>query len=243
MYDEIKNISKNIIGISESEILEIHDYINDVRAGNNETFGVKYNINKEGFRSDEFDNEGGFMFLGCSLTYGYGLEEYETWPWIVGSRFKVLVWNLALSGRGDDMCFIVALNWISELKPKVVCMLVPPPGRYEFFDLSWTEDTMWKLISDGRNPKYPWLFNNKNLYLHTMKNILAIKSICDSYDIPFILKSCEDVTGDKHIQIGGIIHKYDLARDNLHPGPIWQKETANWFINEIMKQTIKHEFF
>jgi len=231
MYDEVKKISKNLIDIPNSEISEIYDYIGEVREEHNSTFDIKYNINKEGFRSDEFDSEGGFMFLGCSLTYGYGLEEYETWPWIVGKSLKVPVWNLALSGHGDDMCFIVSSKWISELRPKVVCMLVPPPGRYEFFEVPKEETTMWRWISEERPPMYPWLFNNKNMYLHSMKNILAIKSICDSYDIPFIVKSCEDVIGDEYMHI----HNYDLARDDLHPGSIWQKETANHFLREINK--------
>jgi len=131
---------------------------------------VTSNVNKHGFRSDDFDDsEEGFIFLGCSLTEGYGLEEHETWPWIVGEYFGVKVWNLAQGGQGDDVCFINALKWIPKLNPKAVCMLIPPYGRFNYVDTDQKEHHYSYNLNNLRNPKFPWLFDDKNIYLSMLK--------------------------------------------------------------------------
>ena len=84
--------------------------------------------------------------------------------------------------------------------------------------------------------KYPFLFSSEQMYLQSLKNILAIKSICDSFEIPFILKSAEDIIE------GGLMKKFrkriDMAKDGLHPGVKWLGKMANKFINQINKDKI-----
>ena len=249
------------------------------------------NKNEYGYRSDSFDGGDGFIFLGCSFTYGDGLEEYETWPWMVGKYFDVKVWNLAVNGEGDDICFLLAHKWIPKLKPKVVCMLIPPPGRYYFFDdgpsssMELYNNTHGHSLPD--KPTSPWLFNERNMHINLMKNLMGIQLFCDNYEIPFIVKS-----PDPESYLGGYIDKSerivdgdlrkhwltinnpcgcqkcacdwkrlceckcccgnipkgkefnfkdgwwpwnhtDLARDNIHPGPKWQQNIADNFIEDI----------
>lgn len=236
-FDEVKSLVKRMVQPKETELIEINDW--DMYAQYpHEGFDLTYNVNEDGFRSDSFEGENGIVFLGCSLTYGYGLEEWEVWPWIVGKHFQTKVWNLSLTGHGDDTSFIVAQKWIPKLKPKLVCMLTPPPGRYIFFDTPFDDTTLWRIVQreKKREMKYPFLFSSKQMYLQSLKNILAIKSICDSFEIPFILKSAEDTIE------GGLFKKskfgYDLAKDGLHPGPEWQKKKANEFINQINEDKI-----
>ena len=148
--DKIKELIRNHVQITKSEVEDIflqsysnykapkvrkldwgrHPDVSEV-----DTWGNKFNYNELGYRSDSFKGDkDGFLFLGCSMTEGHALEEHETWPWIVGKHFDVSVWNVAHSGEGDDVCLINALKWIPKLKPKVVCMLIPPVGRFKFFD-------------------------------------------------------------------------------------------------------------
>ena len=181
------------------------------------------NVNEYGYRSDSFASKNGFMFLGCSLTLGYALEEDDSWPWIVGKHFDVKVWNLAQGGRGDDVCFMNAIRWIPKLKPKVVCMLIPSPGRFQFFD--YDHKKLFKefhLYDLPKKPKFPWLFNPKHLYLSVLKNVMGIKLICDEYNIPFIAESSTE-----------ILDWPDKAKDGTHPGPKWQKRVSNLFIKKI----------
>ena len=200
------------------------------------------NLNEYGYRSDSFDGVDGFMFLGCSLTEGVGLEEHETWPWIVGKHFDVKVWNLGLSGEGDDMCFLNALRWIPKLKPKLVCMLIPPAGRFLFFDYDEKLFDEFHAYYLPNRPKFPWLFHENNLYLSTLKNVLGIKSICDEYDIPFVVESSinnltfmsEDKIFNYPLSASGVEGiKGGLARDDNHPGPLWQQKISEYFIREV----------
>ena len=196
--------------------------------------GTTAQVNEYGYRSDNFDDGGdGFMFLGCSLTEGYALKQEDTWPWIVGKHFDVNVWNLGQGARGGDVCFINAIRWIPKLKPKVVCMLIPESGRFEFFDYDgktkheglYKEFTSWCL---PKKPKFPWLFNPKHLYLSTLKNVLSIKSICDEYNIPFIVESYRENERNEFYD-----WKSEYANDGKHPGKSYQNNVAKWFIKEI----------
>ena len=243
--DEIKKLIKNHVKISKDEVKEIFFQSNwnykapKVRkltwgrhpdVSENDHWGNVFNYNELGYRSDSFKSEkDGFLFLGCSMTEGHGLEEYETWPWIVGKHFDVSVWNVAHSGEGDDVCLINALKWIPELKPKVVCMLIPPVGRFKFFDQPKKmrlEFYSYRLKEAKKFPKYEFLFNDKHQYMATLKNVLSISHICKDYDIPFVCESSR-VARDEFPN--------DYADDGTHMGVKWQQALSKQFIDEIEK--------
>tara|TARA_A100001515_G_C4556970_1_gene205324 strand:+ start:371 stop:1096 length:726 start_codon:yes stop_codon:yes gene_type:complete len=236
-FDEAKSLVKRMVQPNQYEFGEIDDWISHCQY-KHEGYDVEYNINEHGFRSDSFEGENGIVFLGCSLTYGYALQEWETWPWIVGKHFQTKVWNLSMTGHGDDASFIVAQKWIPKLKPKLVCMLTPPPGRYVFFHAPFEDTTLWQVVQEKKKKKikYPFLFSKEQMYIQSLKNILAIKSICDSFEIPFISKSADIIGKD------GLMKKFrkkiDMAKDGLHPGVKWQGKMANKFINQINKDKI-----
>ena len=196
--NDIENIVKDHVGISDDELSWIYDdhecNMSKIEDWYRSEFDTEEDLfNKQGYRSDSLDGDNGFLFLGCSITFGYGLPRHEAWPWIVGKHFDVSVWNLAVTGQGDDVCFLNTKKWISKLKPKVVCMMIPPTGRFKFFDADAeslsNQFIYWKLTSYEKEVKFPWLFNVKNLYVHTLKNILSIKTLCDEQNIPLVLKS------------------------------------------------------
>ncbi len=245
---EIQNLVKDHINIKDDEIYQIPkeiSYGNFLLLGgqlHSKRYQITDNVNNDGYRSDEFKGDNGFLFLGCSFTFGFGLEEYESWPWIVGKHFNVKVWNASVFREGDDVCFINAIKWIPKLKPKVVCMMIPPPGRHKFFDYDKKIDKEFYGWTLPKEPKFPWLFNSKHLYLSTLKNIMGIKLICDEFDIPFIVKSC-----DTH-SFQGTLKGYwenfkrriylsddDKARDGSHPGSKWHQKMADDYIKEIEK--------
>ena len=252
---DIENIIKDHVGIND----EYNDIYNDYECNMSyceKWYHHQFDIeeppfNKDGFRSDSLDGDDGFLFLGCSITVGYGLPRHEAWPWIVGKHFDVRVWNLAVTGQGDDVCFLNAKKWIPKLKPKVVCMMIPPAGRFKFFDIDdenlKNQLVYWKLAAFEKEMKFPWLFNVKNLYNHTLKNILSIKKLCDEQNIPFVIKSpsIQKWTTENGTRYGRKTKMSswdklkmekewgDLAQDGQHPGPKWHKEMADWYIQEI----------
>ena len=249
--EDIENIIRDHTQINNDNFKDIYwGYDKEctsagIEAWYREEFGIEEkSFNEHGYRSDSFDKDNGFLFLGCSITFGYGLKREESWPWIVGKHFNVPVWNLGVIGQGDDVCFLNANKWIPKLKPKVVCMLLPPPGRFKFFDIDDenlnNQFSNWKIIQREKEMKFPWLFNDKNLYIHTLKNILSIKTLCDEYNIPFILKpilpfliqSHGHKVGDPNMEP---IDDDDITKDGLHPGPKWHQRISNEYIKEIEK--------
>jgi|TARA_B100001094_G_C18172808_1_gene796136 hypothetical protein len=229
--EEIKKLVKTHVDITDKELDDLDRETNFegvLTKRKPKTIITKYNttdnINEYGYRSDSFDDDtDGFMFLGCSLTAGVGLEEHETWPWMVGKHFDVRVWNLSQNGRGDDLCFMNAVRWIPKLKPKVVSVLLPTAGRFQFFD--YDNDKLsneFYIYNLPKKPKFPWLYNSKHLYLSVLKNVMGIKLICDEYNIPFIVESSTE-----------ILDWPDKARDDSHPGPKWQKIVSNLYIESI----------
>ena len=249
--EDIENIIKDHVEIHEVDLSWIEDDHECTSVGiepwYREEFGKEEkSFNEHGYRSDSFDGDNGFLFLGCSITFGYGLEREESWPWIVGKSFDVPVWNVAIAGQGDDVCFLNAKKWIPKLNPKVVCMLLPPSGRFKFFDIddeSLNNQFMnWKIVEREKEIKFPWLFNVKNLYVHTLKNILSIKTLCDEQNVPLVLKSSaiqnRSIWDKLYLMRTKEWEAYwlgDVAQDGQHPGPKWHKRMADKYIKEIEK--------
>ena len=243
--EDIENIIKDHVEIHDVDLSWIEDDHECTSVGiepwYREEFGKEEkSFNEHGYRSDSFDGDNGFLFLGCSITFGHGLEREESWPWIVGKSFDVPVWNVAIAGQGDDVCFLNAKKWIPKLNPKVVCMLLPPSGRFKFFDIDDenlnNQFTSWKIIELEKEIKFPWLFNVKNLYIHTLKNVLSIKTLCDEKNIPFILKSpLPFLIQPPDQDYWEPIDDDDITKDGVHPGFKWHQRMADKYIKEIEK--------
>ena len=242
---DIQKLIKSHVGLEEKQVEDVFEQtyrrykpprVKDTRwyrypnLCSEDSFGNVWNYNEVGYRSDSFEGDkDGFLFLGCSMTEGYGLEEYETWPWIVGKHFDTSVWNVAHSGEGDDVCLIYALKWIPELKPKVVCMLIPPVGRFKFFDQPnkmKTEYYSYRWKEAKKLPDYEFLFTDKYQYMSTLKNVLSISHLCNDFNIPFICESWR-LAKDKFPN--------DKADDGAHMGVEWQQSLAEQFIDDIEK--------
>jgi hypothetical protein len=59
---------------------------------------IGYDVNSDGYRSAEFDGTAEIMSLGCSFTYGVGLEEEMIWPNILAKKINNSLVNLAQPG-------------------------------------------------------------------------------------------------------------------------------------------------
>jgi hypothetical protein len=82
----------------------------------------EYSVNSWGHRGSEF-RKNGLVMLGCSYTWGWGMSEQWSWPWLVGDRLGMAVNCLGYPGEGGDRASMLALGWIRELEPRVVYFL------------------------------------------------------------------------------------------------------------------------
>ena len=168
-----------------------------------------YKFNQEGFRSDEFSDEEGIVFLGCSHTVGIGLPYEYTWPCIVSKMLRKKCYNLAIGGGSNDLAFRMAYNYIPKLKPKLVIFLVTYNLRLE---LLGKNNQVYQFFgpntSPFKNDKFyeTWLMNEDNLNANLAKNLLAIENICITNNVRLI------TIDQNQMPI------LDMARDLAHRG-------------------------
>jgi hypothetical protein len=183
-----------------------------------------YKFNQEGFRSDEFSNEEGIVFLGCSHTLGIGLPYEHTWPYIVSRHLRKKCYNLAIGGGSNDLAFRMAYNYIPKLNPSLVIFLVTHNSRLELlhkdnrsFQFCGPKTSLFK------NDRFyeTWLINENNLNANLLKNLLAIENICNKNNVRFISIDQNEIP---HL---------DLARDLAHRGTRSNFEFAKLVLEQI----------
>lgn len=84
---------------------------------------IKYTIDKNGLRYTPSSNEGSnqcLLFLGCSYTFGNGLNDNETLPYFVGEKthHKYKIYNFAYPGYGPQQMLSAIENGIVDQKIK-----------------------------------------------------------------------------------------------------------------------------
>ncbi len=195
---------------------------------------ITYEINHQGFRSDQFVRDVPCMVaLGCSFTVGTGLPQHQVWPWIVGRNLNLRVYNLAWGGISADTCFRIADYWIPHLKPQLVCMLTPPSSRFELITAPGTtppaevfmpnSQTVIEGLATDTFVKH-WWANDLNSQVNSKKNKLAIQHISQQNQARFI---SFDVDSESSMRPDS--HGY--ARDFMHVGPDGHQVLATKILN------------
>jgi len=179
-----------------------------------------YKFNKDGFRSIEFMQNPDIMFLGCSYTLGIGLPVECTWPDIVTKALNIKSVNLGIGGGAIDTFFRISLHWINKLKPKTVVLYVPFKERLEII-----RNNGYIYLSSHYFEQYnvfleDWFANRENSYFNYLKNVLAIKQVCQDNNTKLIVF---DETPER----------IDFARDLSHPGVETNKLIAQIALKHI----------
>lgn len=204
---------------------------------------IKYRGNDFGFRMNEdfaniIDDEC-IVYLGCSITFGIGLNLEDTWGWkhwrkhYQDKNFKYI--NLSWPGSGADTFYRMLKSWIDILKIKKVYTLGSFFGRREI--ISSTSKSTFCRETDRTDYLIlaPWVINQRGNHYDNESKLLyyylsgdeelkisygrswdAIRGMCMRKNIPlFIL--------DKNYKWKGDL----AARDLKHHGPNWHTSIAN----------------
>lgn len=100
-----------------------------------------YETNSYGYRCPEFrplpDGGKNGVVLGCSHTFGEGLEEKETWVNLVAKESSKILkwWNLARPGGNADQMIRILYGTEKVLFPKIIVACWPAWSRRERLDL------------------------------------------------------------------------------------------------------------
>ena len=184
---------------------------------------ISYTFNSEGFRSEEFTQDDSILFLGCSITMGIGLPLEDIFPTKVSTALNLKCLNLGLAGTSSDTAFRLALHYLEKLRPKVVVLSTLFPARMEIlnFDKVINLAPRWGYHSDLYKE---WLATEENVYLHEIKNMLAIKYLCETIGSKFIYIDDIDTISNEN---------NTLARDLLHPGINFHKSLSDIILEKI----------
>lgn len=134
--------------------------------------------------------------FGCSNTFGEGLPDEETWPYIFQEKFKpdeYSVFNYGACGVSSDYMCRTIHTYLKENTPDGVICLFPDLFRNEFYDIQNKQViTMSPFISyksmniEKEYESYNLLYNDVTGFLNFVKNFNFIDLMCKSKKIPFL---------------------------------------------------------
>ena len=210
---------------------------------------ITYNINEHGFRHNADMSKKIILFCGCSVTFGTGLAEEDTYPHLVtkalGDEFDYL--NIGMPSTGPDIQMLNltwALNnfkidkifwYMSDhhrqviLKDNRISLYIPNYVYDEWFDQGIGKkfvEVNSMLDETGRLKTY-W-----NLYsLFSLIKNKNIETYMSSWD-PVLDTELENLREEFNIKPLGNLDWKDHARDAMHPGIISHQQ----FAEDILKQ-------
>jgi len=189
-----------------------------------------YKFNSNGFRCDEFSQDPGILFLGCSFTLGIGVSVEHIWPEIVSQQLSMRCLNLGQGGGSADTAFRLCQGWIDKVQPKILVLALPPASRLELIvdgDVKFLSPT-WASNVHYSNYLKDWAFDMNNANLNRLKNKLAVRLMCQDRGIKYV-----EIDAQQILQQGGSTFPIDYGRDLMHPGPIYHSNVAKIVLSLI----------
>lgn len=188
---------------------------------------VEYHINSHGYRTYEWKDinwKDAIILVGCSNTFGVGLNEDETYSYLLSKFTGRQVVNLGYSSASPpavaDMCSRVIEHCTN---PYAVVVNWPPAARLRYY----VENTYIDVGSWTKPENNIKDIDIASLYYNTFAN--ETNSMCTTYYIAHIVRSLfKDRT--KYISFSFFdyvahytrsdiwIHLIPTARDLIHPG-------------------------
>lgn len=218
-----------------------------------------YHLNSYGYRCPEFsplpDGGKNVIVLGCSHTFGEGLEEEETWVKQVAKQSNKTLrwWNLAQPGASADLMIRILYGTEKVLFPKIIVACWPACSRRERLDKN-----IQNLTSDNTLLKIENEYTDRNNFL---KNVFFLEKFAekngaktfhcfaeDAYELnndlqilkDYTIKNCWPEWDRHHLPDAKREHIItpSVARDGIHYGQEHHHVFARVFL-ERFKSKLK----
>lgn len=187
---------------------------------------IQYKSNDFGFRMntdilDVIPGECDF-YLGCSITFGIGLNLEDTWAWKISEKNGRTCVNLGWGGSGIETQYRLLRAWAKLLKPKKAYTLGYYYGRRELME---TKDRIhhlgvWQADSQQWKEFYPRVTTRHEMLISCIRAIDAMRAVCMDYNIE--LYTLNDLYRKD------IYNTTDTtARDLLHFGCSWHTKISD----------------
>ena len=206
---------------------------------------IKYRVNSHGFRGDDFEPIEGesFIALGCSMTFGVGIKEEQTWVSRLSEQLGIHGYNLGAPGHGFETFFRVLSYWLPILKSKTVFVYINPGVRREWFNANANPSAFHTIgawhhdLDHHTEHEFEMFMNQTEASVAKARALYAIKGICEQYGATVVMLECEHdevIEGLTHlnrvdVSDGAYNDTVDPSRDIIHPGPIFNERLAERF--------------
>ena len=188
---------------------------------------IVYKFNSYGYRTKEFElnsDKKSILCLGCSFTYGTGVNYEDSWPSHIETQFSEYnVYNLGIPGSSGDTITRLLTNIEDLLKPVMVLILWPEIQRYEIY----YKNKIIDVSSKDKNAYTPTTLIDSHFEALKQKNQAIINLLKNKFNYQIFEHETKNLQ-----QITGV----DTARDT-HPGPLSQKIIAQIFLNKLKTET------
>jgi hypothetical protein len=192
---------------------------------------ILYNLNSQGYRCAEFDSidwSASILCLGCSMTFGIGVDTDQTWPAQLSEILAVPCVNLGQPGASSQFIWANSVKLLAAgVRPRAVVYYWPDYSRsFEFVETDGGLNTVnwghWNkpVYYPGRvgHLASAWVANPLNARAFTELYMQSLTWSCPRLDLTW---SAEPLGQQQHYLV-----KLDHARDLQHPGPLTWSQLA-----------------
>jgi hypothetical protein len=217
---------------------------------------ILYRINKNGYRNDHIiptriDHKCAF-FLGCSNMFGVGIHEKHTIPYqfqqsLDQTHNTLTCINFGQPGGSLDACVRTAMAWAPLLRPKLICLLLPPGLRRELWKPPSINDDMidegnaWLQYGVRSNiaTNYHQLVEEifitpQEEMVNTAKNLWALKGLSLNHNARFLVASAYQVPESISMETAG------KARDLKHFSAKWHEHLYQYFFTQYTENNTSY---
>ena len=193
---------------------------------------IEYQFDDLGFRKQLKNNfEKDILFLGCSFTFGVGINYEDSFTNIVADASGMNNVNWAVPGSSNDTAFRLCQQYLQKKTPSMVILNSPSPYRLELFSEYDGESRSHNITSHQRQGEPPLgsnfecpieFFDERFSLLNREKNILAMEMLCSKNKIKFLHLNAEDMM------------LIDFGRDLAHPGVRSNQLFADMILKDLV---------
>ena len=91
----------------------------------------KVSLNSDGYRSPEFKNNVDILALGCSMTFGIGVNQQALWPEVLSNKTNLDYNNLSETGASTMHIIIASMKYMKKYgNPKNIIAVFPDFHRF-----------------------------------------------------------------------------------------------------------------
>lgn len=196
---------------------------------------IEYHYDKWGFRNHVIKKNPDIVILGCSQSFGIGMDHERIFPHIVSTTTGLTYRNLSIPGGSLESSYRVLKTWIPTLLPKLVLLAYPASlPRREFISPRSTIDE-----ASPRWKQYENLWSGEEIYIANVRAVDGIKYLCHQYNSKLITMNLtfEGLIpyNEKHNVVEITNPQMDLngARDMQHAGAIEHKIYSHDILSQI----------